>query len=65
MDFGEEISGVEMKLRNQVVLVNLGIAIGLGFEAVRGASKAALLIVGAALYCVVNVIFWIRAKKSR
>ena len=65
LDFGKEISGLEMKLRNQIVLGNLSIAVGLGFEAVLGASKPALLIGAVALYALANVIFWARAKKSR
>lgn len=53
-----------MKLRNQVILVNLGIAIGLGVEAVQGVSKVALLVAGIGLYFLANVIFWFRAKKA-
>ena len=56
---------MEIKLRNQGILVNLSIAIGLGLEAARGAPKVALLISGVFLYALVNVIFWARVKKSR
>ena len=65
MDFSAEVPELEMKLRSQVILVNLGIAAGLALEASRGASKVALLIVGVAMYLLANVIFWTRARKSR
>jgi hypothetical protein len=65
MVFYTEIPGLEMRLRNQIILVNLGIAAGLGFEMLHGASKIALLIVGVVFYSLVNVIFWSRAKKLR
>ena len=55
----------QMKLRNQIILVNFCIALALGYEAIRGTSVVILLIVGVFLYLLVNVIFWYRVKKSK
>jgi hypothetical protein len=59
-----QLQGLEMKLRNQIIIVNLSIAVGLCYEALRGSPKVSVAIVGVVLLSLVNMIFWYRAKKS-
>lgn len=65
MDFRPEVSRLEMKRRNQIIIVNLSIAAGLVLAAVRGAPPSILLGVGIFLYLLANVIFWVRSTKRR
>jgi hypothetical protein len=60
-----QLQGLEIKPRNQVIIVNLSIAVGLGFEVLRGSPKISVAIVGVVLLSLVNMIFWYRTKKSR
>ena len=54
-----------MKLRDQIILVNVGIVAGLTMEASRGATNAPLLLTGVILFGLVNLFFWFRARKAR
>jgi hypothetical protein len=55
----------KMKLKNQALIVNVAILAGLGFQYFRGAPILAILIAGILLLLIVNVIFFVRLRKSK
>jgi hypothetical protein len=54
-----------MKLRNQIMLVNGCILIGLVFEYFRDTPLFIVVGVGIFLFLLVDVIFWVRLRKSK
>jgi hypothetical protein len=62
VDLGSEIQRVEMKLRNQILLVNAGITGGLVLEVYRGAPLPVIAGVGCVLFLMANAIFLFRWK---
>ena len=64
-DLFPTFSGLEMNRRNQVLIVNASIVLGLCFMYVRGAPIIAVVITGATLLILANIIFLLRGKRSR
>jgi len=56
---------MKMKLKNQIVLVNACILIGLVFEYFRDTPLFIVVGVGIFLFLLVNVIFWDRLRRSK
>lgn len=54
-----------MKLRNQIVIVNLSILGGLGIGYSQGALVSVILAAGMVLLLMVNIIFVLRKRMSR
>ncbi len=54
-----------MPLKNQFLLVNICIVAGLILEYYRGAPILAILITGIFLLLLVNIIFFIRFKRTK
>ncbi len=54
-----------MKLENQIVIVNVAILAGLGFEYFRGAPVVAIAISAVLLLLLVNVIFLVRVQRAK
>jgi hypothetical protein len=52
-----------MPTRTKAILINASIAVGLVFEYVKGKPVAAILIAGAVLFAVANVVVAISVKK--
>jgi hypothetical protein len=53
-----------MKIRNQIVIVNVCILAGLVYEYFKGAPVLAVFAAGMLLLILTNVIFFIRLRKS-
>jgi len=54
-----------MKLQNQILLVNAAILGGLVFEYFQGAPIVSIVLAGALLLLLANVIFFIRLQKAK
>ena len=54
-----------MNLMNQALLVNLAIFAALVYEYFRGAPILAIAVTGIALVLMVNVIFFVRARRAK
>jgi len=55
----------KMPLRNQVVLVNVCILAGLFYQYIRGNRMLPLIITGILLLAMANLIFYVRAQKTK
>ncbi len=55
---------MKMKLQNQILVVNISILAGLGFEYFRGAQVVAIAISAVLLLILVNVIFLVRMQSA-
>ena len=55
----------KIKLKNQIVLVNVAILAGLIYQYFRGVPVLLLVIIGLLCFASVNLIFLVRAQKAK
>jgi hypothetical protein len=54
-----------MKLQNQILIVNVAIVAELAFEYFRGSPTFSIIVTGASLLLLANVIFVVRVRKAK
>jgi hypothetical protein len=55
----------KMKLKNQIVLVNVAILAGFIFQHFRGLTTLAIVITGVPLLALANLIFLVRLRREK